>query len=54
MINDLSYCNKMDVNHLWITRVKIMNVGENHECSKVQSLEEMVASIIENIERKHS
>ena len=42
MINDLGYRNKMDVNSL------LDYPGENNTCSEVQSLEEIVATILEN------
>lgn len=42
MINCFGYCNKIDVNHL------LDYPAENDECLEVQSLEEIVASAIEN------
>ncbi|KAG4982424.1 hypothetical protein JHK85_027913 [Glycine max] len=42
MINQCGYCNKMDIDNL-------MNYpGENEACSEVQSLEDIVGTIIEN------
>ncbi|KAH1189473.1 ARS-binding protein 1 [Glycine max] len=42
MINQCGYCNKMDINNL-------MNYpGENETCSEVQSLEDIVGTVIEN------
>ena len=43
MINDLGYRNKMDVNHI------LDYPGENDEYLKVQSLEELMASVLENL-----
>lgn len=42
IINNPTYCNKIDANH------QLDYPSENDECLKIQSLEEIVVTIIEN------